>query len=73
MLSTDGEVHSHFQNLLLAALPEEELERLSAQLEPLALSNEDSVYMQDDLVNYIYFPLDCIVSSLAVMNDGATV
>lgn len=73
MLPTYGAVQSNFQNMLLASFPDEELERLSAHLEPVVFSGEDSVYVQDDLINYFYFPLDCIVSSLAVMNDGATV
>jgi CRP-like cAMP-binding protein len=66
-------VQSGFQSLFLAALPDEEQERLLAHLEPVTLLGEDSLYVQDDSINYVYFPLDCIVSSLAVMNDGATV
>ena len=73
MQSTSGIAQSSFQNLLLAALPDEEREHLSAHLEPVTLNNEDSVYVHDELIDHVYFPLDCIVSSLAVMNDGATV
>src|SRR3954469_24122729 len=73
MQLTSGIVQSGPQNLLLAALPDEERKHLSDHLELVTLSSADSVYVQDDTVNHVYFPLDCIVSSLAVMNDGATV
>jgi CRP-like cAMP-binding protein len=73
MQPTFGTAQSRFQNLLLAALPDEGFERLSAHLEPVALTSEDSIYVQNDPINHIYFPLDCIISSLAIMNDGATV
>lgn len=64
---------SAIQNSLLAALPGEEYEYLRTHLEPVRLSVEDSVYVQGDRINYVYFPLDCIVSNLAIMSDGATV
>ncbi|HEX8889311.1 MAG TPA: Crp/Fnr family transcriptional regulator [Pyrinomonadaceae bacterium] len=61
------------QNLFLTALPDDERQRIAAQLELVTLSGKDSIYMQDSPIDYIYFPLDCIISSLLVMNDGATV
>jgi CRP-like cAMP-binding protein len=73
MQLTSMTVQTVFQNLLVAALPGDELEYLLAHLEPVTLNSEDSIYVQDDPINYIYFPLDCIVSSLAIMSDGATV
>src|SRR5205085_185066 len=64
---------SAIKNRLLAALPNEEYEGLRPHLEHVNLSVEDSIYVQGDPVNYAYFPLDCIVSNLAIMRDGATV
>src|SRR5947209_4504212 len=64
---------SAIRNSLLAALPNEEYERLRPHLEPINLTVEDSIYIQGDHVDYTYFPLNCIFSNLAVMSDGATV
>src|ERR1043165_2364563 len=69
MQLTSMTVQTVFQNLLVAALPGDELEYLLAHLEPVTLNSEDSIYVQDDPINYIYFPLDCIVSSLAIMSN----
>ena len=64
---------SALKNCLLAALPPEDYERLRPHLEHIKVTIEDSIYVQGDKVNYAYFPLDCIVSNLAIMSDGATV
>lgn len=64
---------SAIQNRLLAALPVEEYQHLRPHLEPVNITVEDSIYVQGDRVDYVYLPVDCIVSSLAIMRDGATV
>ncbi|HKC62768.1 MAG TPA: Crp/Fnr family transcriptional regulator [Pyrinomonadaceae bacterium] len=60
-------------NSLLATLPNEEYERLRPHLESVRVTVEDPIYVQGDPVTYTYFPLDCIISNLAIMRDGATV
>lgn len=71
MQLTSGLIQSGLRNMLLAALPEEEYKHIFPHLELVILRNDDSVYLQEDPINYLYFPLDCIISSLLIMNDGA--
>jgi CRP-like cAMP-binding protein len=57
-------------NHLLAAIPAEVQKRLLPQLEAVYLSLGQVVYESGDIPRYVYFPTDCIVSLLYVMEDG---
>lgn len=57
-------------NHLLAAAPAEFRERLVPHLEGIKLSLGEVVYESGDIPRYVYFPTDCIVSLLYVMEDG---
>jgi CRP-like cAMP-binding protein len=59
------------QNHLLAAIPEAEWNRFAPDLTPVAMPLGDVVYESGDEQPYVYFPTDCIVSLLYVMEDGA--
>jgi len=59
-------------NHLLWALGGDELERLFPDLEPVNLSLGRVLYESGDVLRYVYFPVDCIVSLLQVQADGAT-
>jgi CRP-like cAMP-binding protein len=61
------------ENRLLQALPEAERRQLEKHLLPVQLAQEQSLYMQGDPYQYLYFPLDAVVSSVVIMGDGATV
>lgn len=61
------------RNILLAALPPDELSRLEPFLEPLHLAFEQPIYVHGDLFEWVYLPLDCVLSSVAIMNDGTSV
>ncbi|MHB8742283.1 MAG: Crp/Fnr family transcriptional regulator [Sulfuricaulis sp.] len=58
------------QNALLAALPAAELERLSKDLELVPLVLGEVLYETGQTMSHAYFPLDCIVSLLYVMENG---
>lgn len=60
------------QNLLLATLAPEDLQRLLPQLELVALPLGHSLYEPGTLMRHAYFPTDAIVSMLNVMADGAS-
>ncbi len=64
--------HHPLQNHLLAALPAEAYERLLPHLEYTALPLGKVLYESGDTLRYVYFPIDCIVSLLYVMQDGAS-
>jgi CRP-like cAMP-binding protein len=60
------------QNHLLAALPTSDYERLLPELERVELPLGAAVYESGGRQDYVYFPIDCIVSLLYVMKDGAS-
>jgi CRP-like cAMP-binding protein len=61
------------ENQLLAALPEKERSRLIPQLEILTLFAKETLYEVADELNYVYFPLDCIVVLISSVESKATV
>ncbi len=60
------------QNHLLAALPAEVRNRLLPHLERVPMPLGKVLYESGDLMRHAYFPIDCIVSMLYVMESGAS-
>ncbi len=60
------------QNALLGLLPQEELNRLLPHFEEVTLTLGQSLCESGQHMNYVYFPLDSIVSLLCVMENGAS-
>lgn len=60
------------ENHLLAALPAEVRQRLFPQLERVRFDLGSVLYESGDVLRYVYFPTDSIVSLLYVMEDGAS-
>src|SRR5450631_140168 len=60
------------QNGLLAALSAVELKRIRRQLELVDLPLGKILYEPGRLLEHVYFPVDCIVSLLYVMENGAS-
>ncbi|MDB5973327.1 MAG: Crp/Fnr family transcriptional regulator [Nevskia sp.] len=58
------------KNRLLVCLPDAEQERLSPHLELVSMKLGQVVYEAGDTLLYAYFPIDCIISLLYVMEDG---
>ncbi|MGQ0700432.1 MAG: Crp/Fnr family transcriptional regulator [Panacagrimonas sp.] len=58
------------QNLLLAALPTEVLDRLFPHLELMPIALGKVLYEPGEIMHYAYFPTDSIVSLLYVMHNG---
>ncbi|MHB1544457.1 MAG: Crp/Fnr family transcriptional regulator [Gammaproteobacteria bacterium] len=58
-------------NLLLNALPAEVYARLLPHLELVSFPLGDSLYESGGTMAHMYFPVDCIVSLLYVMENGA--
>jgi CRP-like cAMP-binding protein len=64
--------HDPTRNHLLAALPAAERERLFPHLELVTMPLGEAVYESGGHQPHVYFPIDCIVSLLYVMEDGAS-
>lgn len=60
------------RNHLLAALSAEVRSRLQPHLERVAMPLGTVLYESGDLMRHVYFPIDCIVSMLYVMESGAS-
>jgi CRP-like cAMP-binding protein len=72
-INTDEAVSdSAQQNLLLAGLPSAERERLTGNLELVPLELGQVLYESGETMAYAYFPVDCVISLLYVMQNGAS-
>lgn len=59
-------------NNLLNSLTPEEYERIFPNLELIEMPLGHILYESGEKLNYIYFPMDCIVSLLYVMENGSS-
>jgi CRP-like cAMP-binding protein len=64
--------HLPQQNHLFRALPAEARERVFPHLELVELTQGVVLYESGDTLEHVYFPIDCIVSLLYVMENGAS-
>jgi CRP-like cAMP-binding protein len=60
------------QNHLLAAFSSAESERIFPLLELVPMPLGQVLYESGDVLRYVYFPTDCIISLLYVLADGAS-
>lgn len=68
-IQPEGEWEDPTGNQLLAALPPRDLERLLPNLEPVALLLNETLCEAYSQMKYVYFPVDCIVSLLGIMEN----
>ena len=59
-------------NRLLAALPQEDYQRLTPHLKTVTLSLEQVLFKPDQKIESIYFPTQGVVSLISVMQEGST-
>lgn len=67
------EHHKLIQNQLLSALPKEEYQRLLPNLETVSLPLKQIIYAPSEPIEYVYFPVNGIISLVNVTQDGGTV
>src|ERR1043165_4569694 len=48
-------------------------EQLLPHLKLVSLERNQVLYEQGDAIDHVYFPLDSVVSNLAIMEDGTTI
>lgn len=65
--------HDPRQNYLLAALPVEDLQRVSRELKLVTLPLGEALYESGRRQRAVYFPTTAIVSLLYTLSDGASV
>jgi CRP-like cAMP-binding protein len=59
-------------NSLLAALPNAEYQRLLADLEPLTLQFGEILHEPEVPIRYVYFPIDCAISLMTMVEGDQT-
>jgi CRP-like cAMP-binding protein len=64
--------HAPQRNHLLAALSQQECERVFPHLKAVPMPLGKVLYEPGDVLRQVYFPIDCIISLLYVMEDGAS-
>jgi CRP-like cAMP-binding protein len=60
-------------NLLLAAIPLDERERLQRFMQHVELESDDTLIEPDEPIRNIYFPIDLVTSTIQVLSDGSIV
>lgn len=65
-------VHPASRNRLLAALPRLEFDRLAPYLECVNLKLGQVLYEPGSKLGYVYFPANCIISMLHILEDGGS-
>lgn len=60
-------------NRLLFALPPEDRALLAPHLSPVDLEKGRLLYEPGDLVEFVYFPVDCVLSLMTLMDNGAAI
>jgi CRP-like cAMP-binding protein len=68
--ASEGELR---RNVLLAALPPDELERLAGDLEPVRLNRGTELETPNDEIEFVYFPTSGLASILALGENGESV
>jgi CRP-like cAMP-binding protein len=61
------------QNRLLAALDAEDQQLLAARLTPVTLDKGALLYDPGDMIDTVYFPDDCVISLMTLMESGAAI
>jgi CRP-like cAMP-binding protein len=73
MMAASEHIHAAPQNRLLAALDAEDLELVASKLAPVILDKGALLYDPGDMVDAIYFPDDCVISLMTLMESGAAI
>ncbi|HYX29280.1 MAG TPA: Crp/Fnr family transcriptional regulator [Pyrinomonadaceae bacterium] len=60
-------------NFVLASLPPSDLNQIVSSAKAVEIKAGDVIYENGDEIDYIYFPINSIVSAVAIMEDGSTV
>lgn len=62
-----------FANRVLSALPHYVIKRLRPHIREIAVSKDDYLFQQDEIVKCIYFPETAVISEFQILEDGRTI
>ena len=72
MTSQNYNVKNFFKNQLLAALPPDELKRITSKMQEVDLAFNTGIYKLGENIEHVYFPISGIISLLAAVDKGHT-
>ncbi len=72
-MSVSDAFHVPLQNRLLAALPLDDYERLRPWLELVDLTTRQVLYKPHESITHVYFPRNCLVSLVTLMDDSTAI
>jgi CRP-like cAMP-binding protein len=61
-------MQTSLKNVVLSSMPARELARLRASLEPVTLAFGEMLYQPGERIRHVYFPIDCLISLLTVVD-----
>ncbi len=61
------------RNLVLGSLPHTEVSKLVSASRAVQLKTGDEIYNTGEQIDDLFFPVDCVISSVALLEDGTTV
>lgn len=61
------------KNRILNALPLDEYESLASHLQLVELTSSQRIYSFDQLIDYIYFPNNCMISVISTLAEGTSI
>jgi CRP-like cAMP-binding protein len=73
MMAVSETIPQSPQNRLLAALDAPDLALVESKLVPVVLEKGALLYDPGDLIDTIYFPEDCVISLMTLMESGAAI
>jgi CRP-like cAMP-binding protein len=73
MMAESEAIPQSTQNRLLGALDAADLALVESKLAPVVLEKGALLYDPGDLVDAIYFPEDCVISLMTLMESGAAI
>lgn len=65
-------INDALRNFLLAALSDDDFERINPKLKPVSFNLGEVLYESGEKMDYVYFPTTAIVSLLYIMENGTT-
>lgn len=72
-MSANTGVSRQYDSLLLSRLTDAEYQAFIAHVELVPLAPKEIIYDQSTPIQYVYFPLGCVLSVLAFMRSGTAV
>ncbi|HEX8396580.1 MAG TPA: Crp/Fnr family transcriptional regulator [Pyrinomonadaceae bacterium] len=64
---------SQARNRILNSLPFNEFEKIKPDLKSVKLKHGEVIYQPNEPIKYVYFPEDCIISTVTVFDDGTSI